>query len=59
MTLNKSIDFLKEIDRIWNTPVLDEIVEWAKEGVSQLGCSPCTLAVGIGRSHYEAASLML
>lgn len=39
--------------------VLDEIVAWAKESVSQLGCSPCTLAVGIGRSHYEAASLML
>ena len=39
--------------------VLDEIVSWAKESVSQLGCTPCTLAVGIGRSHYEAASLML
>ena len=39
--------------------VLDEIVNWAKEGVAQLGCSPCTLAVGIGRSHFEAASLML
>ena len=39
--------------------VLDEIVNWAKEAVSQLGCSPCTLAVGIGRSHFEAASLML
>ena len=39
--------------------VLDEIVGWAKEGVSQLGCSPCTLAVGIGRSHFEATSLML
>lgn len=39
--------------------VIDEIVEWAKEGVSQLGCSPCTLAVGVGRSHYEAASMML
>ena len=39
--------------------VLDEIVSWAKESVSQLGCSPCTLAVGIGRSHFEAASLML
>ena len=39
--------------------VIDEIVNWAKEGVAQLGCSPCTLAVGIGRSHYEAASLML
>lgn len=39
--------------------VLDEIVNWAKEGVSQLGCSPCTLAVGVGRSHFEAASMML
>ena len=39
--------------------VLDEIVQWAAEGVSQLGCSPCTLAVGIGRSHFEAASMML
>ena len=39
--------------------VLDEIVSWAKESVSQLGCSPCTLAVGIGRSHFEAASMML
>lgn len=39
--------------------VLDEIVNWSKEAVSQLGCSPCTLAVGVGRSHFEAASMML
>ena len=39
--------------------VLDEIVSWAKQSVSELGCSPCTLAVGVGRSHFEAASLML
>ena len=39
--------------------VLDEIVKWATESVSQLGCSPCTLAVGVGRSHFEAASMML
>ena len=39
--------------------VLDEIVSWATESVAQLGCSPCTLAVGVGRSHFEAASLML
>ena len=39
--------------------VLDEIVNWATEGVAQLGCSPCTLAVGIGRSHFEATSMML
>lgn len=39
--------------------VFDEIVGWAKEMVSQLGCSPCTLGVGIGRSHFEASSMML
>jgi fumarate hydratase subunit alpha len=39
--------------------VLDEIVAWAKDAVAQLGCSPCTLGVGIGRSHFEASSMML
>lgn len=39
--------------------VLDEIIRWATESVSQLGCTPCTLSIGIGRSHYEAAALML
>ena len=39
--------------------VLDEIVNWATEGVAQLGCTPCTLAVGVGRSHFEATSMML
>lgn len=39
--------------------VLQEIVERAKTGVSQLGCSPCTLAIGIGRSQYEATAMML
>lgn len=39
--------------------VLDKIINWAKEGVAQLGCSPCTLAVGVGRSHYEATAMML
>ena len=39
--------------------VLEEIVNRAKLAVSQLGCSPCTLAVGIGRSQFEATSLMM
>ena len=39
--------------------VIDEIVSRAKEGVSKLGCSPCVLAVGIGRSQFEATSLMM
>lgn len=43
-----------------NTSVVtDEIVNWATEGVAQLGCTPCTLAVGIGRSHFEATAMML
>lgn len=39
--------------------VLDEIISWATEGTTMLGCPPCTLAVGVGRSHYEASSMML
>ena len=39
--------------------VIDEIVARAKEAVSKLGCSPCTLAIGIGRSQYEATSMMM
>lgn len=39
--------------------VTDEIVSRAIPAVSQLGCSPCTLAIGIGRSQFEATSLMM
>lgn len=39
--------------------VIDEIVTRAIPAVSQLGCSPCTLAVGIGRSQFEATSMMM
>jgi len=39
--------------------VIEEIVNRAKEGVFKLGCSPCVLAVGIGRSQFEATSLMM
>lgn len=39
--------------------VIDEIVSRSMEAVKQLGCTPCTLAVGIGRSQYEAAALMM
>lgn len=38
--------------------VTDEIIDWAVEGAGLLGCSPVTLAIGIGRSHFEASSLM-
>jgi len=39
--------------------VVDEIVSRAKEGVAKLGCSPCVLAVGMGRSQFEATSMMM
>lgn len=39
--------------------VIDEIVVRAIPAVSQLGCSPCTLAIGIGRSQFEATSMMM
>lgn len=39
--------------------VENEIIAWAKESVKLLGCTPSTLAVGIGRSHFEASSLMI
>ncbi len=39
--------------------VIDEIVNRATPAVSQLGCSPCVLAIGIGRSQFEATSMMM
>lgn len=39
--------------------VLDEIVNRAKDATRLLGCTPCTLAVGVGRSQFEATSMMI
>lgn len=39
--------------------IIDEIIRWASEEVPKLGCTPCTPAIGIGRTHYEATTLML
>ncbi|MBO4909057.1 MAG: fumarate hydratase [Lachnospiraceae bacterium] len=39
--------------------VVNQIVEWARDATEKLGCTPSTLAVGIGRSQYEASSMML
>jgi fumarate hydratase subunit alpha len=35
--------------------ILGEIKNWALEELPKLGCTPGVLAVGIGRSHYEAS----
>lgn len=38
--------------------VQDEIVRWACDAIKNLGCSPSTLTIGIGRSLLEATALM-
>lgn len=39
--------------------VLGEAIYWLKESLSMLGCTPALPSIGIGRSHFEANSLML
>jgi fumarate hydratase subunit alpha len=39
--------------------ILNEIAGWASSEIKNLGCTPCVLAIGIGRSHMEASTLML
>jgi fumarate hydratase subunit alpha len=39
--------------------LLKEAADWAGAEMNRLGCTPCTLAVGIGRSHAESSALML
>lgn len=39
--------------------VLEEVAGWASSEMKNLGCTPCVLAIGIGRSHMEASALML
>ena len=47
--------FHKHSDQV----VIDEMIEWAKEGCDKLGCLPAVLSFGIGRTNLEAASLSL
>lgn len=39
--------------------VLGEAASWVAGEVKSLGCTPCVVAIGMGRSHMEASSLML
>jgi len=39
--------------------VLREVARWASSEMKNLGCTPCVLGIGIGRSHMEASALML
>lgn len=39
--------------------VINEAIDWLKDSLKLLGCTPSIPAIGIGRTHYEASSLML
>jgi len=42
-----------------NRKVFNEVKTWMKSEVKMLGCTPCIPTVGIGRTHFEASSLMI
>lgn len=39
--------------------VMDTAIGWLEESLKMLGCTPSVPAIGIGRTHYEAVSLLL
>ncbi len=39
--------------------VIDTAVDWLKDSLKMLGCTPSIPSIGIGRTHYEATSLLL
>ena len=39
--------------------VMDAACEWLEESLKMLGCTPSIPAIGIGRTHFEATSLLL
>jgi fumarate hydratase subunit alpha len=39
--------------------VFEEVITWLRSEITMLGCTPCIPSVGIGRTHFEASSLML
>lgn len=39
--------------------VIREAGRWAAESAAQLGCTPIIPCIGIGRTHYEATTMML
>lgn len=39
--------------------VISEMIKWAIPQVAALGCQPCTLSFGIGRTAFEASALSI
>lgn len=39
--------------------ILKHITDWMGQEIPRLGCTPCVPVIGVGRTHFEASSLML
>ncbi|KZX10113.1 fumarate hydratase [Methanobrevibacter filiformis] len=39
--------------------IFNDTIEWLKKSLPLLGCTPTIPAIGIGRTHYEANSLLI
>lgn len=39
--------------------IVDTAISWLKSSLKKLGCTPTIPSIGIGRTHFEATSLML
>lgn len=39
--------------------VFNEALDWLRESLSMLGCTPSIPSIGIGRTHFEANALMI
>lgn len=39
--------------------VMSMVIKWLEDSLKMLGCTPSIPAIGIGRTHYEASSLVL
>jgi fumarate hydratase subunit alpha len=39
--------------------VIDTVCEWLESSLKMLGCTPSIPSIGIGRTHYEATSLLI
>lgn len=39
--------------------ILKHVTDWMGQEIPRLGCTPCIPAIGMGRTHFEASSLML
>lgn len=39
--------------------ILNHVTDWMGQEIPKLGCTPCIPTMGVGRTHFEASTLML